>query len=567
MRRLFLALMLLGALLFGASFVPQEAAAQDGGGTVQHVVKAGETLYSISRQYGVTVAAMAEANDIADVNLIYEGQVLTIPARGATPTTTPDTGTETATPDTTTPTATTSPPSEGVVHTVQAGENLFRISLRYGTTVRAIMELNGLENPNIIYVGQQIRIPGGAEAAGTATPTPAATTEITAAATEATTEVTATEAATTETTATQAAPTEAAPTEAASTQVADAGTPGPAATVTFDFGIQIELQGQDTNVVIGRVQELGMRWVRQDIDWGMYEPTKGSIDFAALENLIIPLAEANLNVMLTVTGAPDWARSSPGNGPPTNFQDYADFVGALAVRYQGRVKAYEIWDEPNLGANWNNSPNASQYVQMLNLAYNAIKATDAGAVVVTAGLAPTATNDGVLAIDDRVFLEQMYQAGVSGSADAIGAHAYGFGNPPEADCCGQDPENIPGWNNDTHFFMQETLEAYRAIMTKYNDTAKFIWVTEFGWGSSQGFPVEVDPGFGFVNYVSLDQQSIYTIEAYQLGESLEYVGPMFAWNLNSCQVYGLAAYQCFWSMLDPAGNPRPVFFAVRDLSK
>ncbi|MFN8377959.1 MAG: LysM peptidoglycan-binding domain-containing protein [Anaerolineae bacterium] len=46
-----------------------------------------------------------------------------------------------------------------VVHVVQRGENLFRISLRYGTTMGAIIAANGIANPNVIYAGQVLRIP------------------------------------------------------------------------------------------------------------------------------------------------------------------------------------------------------------------------------------------------------------------------------------------------------------------------------------------------------------------------------------------------------------------------
>ncbi len=49
----------------------------------------------------------------------------------------------------------------GTVHVVQRGENLFRIALRYGTTVQAIASANGISNPAMIYVGQRLTIPGG----------------------------------------------------------------------------------------------------------------------------------------------------------------------------------------------------------------------------------------------------------------------------------------------------------------------------------------------------------------------------------------------------------------------
>jgi LysM repeat protein len=59
---------------------------------------------------------------------------------------------------------------ESVTHTVQRGENLYRIALRYGTTVNAIVAANGLTNPNRIYVGQRLVIPDGTGSAGTTAP-------------------------------------------------------------------------------------------------------------------------------------------------------------------------------------------------------------------------------------------------------------------------------------------------------------------------------------------------------------------------------------------------------------
>ncbi len=56
--------------------------------------------------------------------------------------------------------------AQGRVHVVQPGENLFRIALRYGTSVQAIMNANGLTNRSYIWVGQRLTIPGGAGGGG-----------------------------------------------------------------------------------------------------------------------------------------------------------------------------------------------------------------------------------------------------------------------------------------------------------------------------------------------------------------------------------------------------------------
>lgn len=119
--------------------------------SVVHVVQRGENLYRIALRYGVTVNALATANGLSDTGRIYVGQRLVIPTGGS---------------------ASSSPSSSGV-HVVQRGENLYRVALRYGTTVQALAAANGIANPNRVYVGQRLVIPGrGAAPAPPAQPTP-----------------------------------------------------------------------------------------------------------------------------------------------------------------------------------------------------------------------------------------------------------------------------------------------------------------------------------------------------------------------------------------------------------
>lgn len=111
-------------------------------GQTQYVVKPGDTLSRIANTYGVSVAAIAAANGITNVNLIYPNQVLIIP-RGST-----------------TPPPTTPPPTGETRYTVKAGDTLYRIAANHGTTVNAIASANSISNPNLIRVGQVLVIPG-----------------------------------------------------------------------------------------------------------------------------------------------------------------------------------------------------------------------------------------------------------------------------------------------------------------------------------------------------------------------------------------------------------------------
>ncbi len=108
------------------------------GGTI-HIVQAGENLFRIALRYGTTVQALAAANGIANTSFVYSGQRLVIPGTGSTPS---QSG------------------SSSTIHVVAAGENLYRISLRYGVTLAAMASANGLASPYRIYVGQRLVVPG-----------------------------------------------------------------------------------------------------------------------------------------------------------------------------------------------------------------------------------------------------------------------------------------------------------------------------------------------------------------------------------------------------------------------
>lgn len=108
-----------------------------GGAPVTHVVQPGETLSTIAADYGVDQAELAQANNIANGNLIRAGQKLVIPGV----------------------TQQQAQAARGQRHVVQAGESLSAIAQQYGVSVDDILALNGLSDPNKIMVGQQLLIP------------------------------------------------------------------------------------------------------------------------------------------------------------------------------------------------------------------------------------------------------------------------------------------------------------------------------------------------------------------------------------------------------------------------
>ena len=320
--------------------------------------------------------------------------------------------------------------------------------------------------------------------------------------------------------------------------------------------------------VLSAVNDLGLGWVKQQIEWKVYESSRGQFNWSELDVMVDRAAAHNVRLLFSVVKAPRWARNTgEEDGPPADYQDYWNFVGALSSRYRGRVAAYEIWNEQNLRREWNGDAlSASRYMQLLAGAYNAIKAADPAAIVVSGALAPTGWNDGVTAIDDRVYLDAMYAAGLKSYSDAIGAHPNGWANAPSASCCRQE-STVPSHNDHPSFFFKHTLEDYWNIMVRYGDSGTRIWATEFGWGSVEGLGTSAQTDYEFVTYNSEAEQASYLVEAFSQARAYNFVGVIFVWNLNFCPVAGAGAEQCYWGIVRPNWSARPAYGALKAMAK
>ncbi|QTN01369.1 LysM peptidoglycan-binding domain-containing protein [Sediminibacillus dalangtanensis] len=131
--------------------VLQVKAPTDGGGSgaSTYTVQSGDNLSSIAVKFGVTVAQLQEWNNISDPNSIQIGQVLQVKA----PTDGGGSGAST--------------------YTVQSGDNLSSIAVKFGVTVAQLQEWNNISDPNSIQIGQvlQVKAPtdGGGSGASTYT--------------------------------------------------------------------------------------------------------------------------------------------------------------------------------------------------------------------------------------------------------------------------------------------------------------------------------------------------------------------------------------------------------------
>jgi len=185
------------------------------------------------------------------------------------------------------------------------------------------------------------------------------------------------------------------------------------------------------------------------------------------------------------------------------------------LRYQGRVDAYEIWNEQNIERETGGGRVAVKpYVDTLKAGYQGVKASDPWAIVIYGGLSPTGINDPNYAVDDAVFLEQSYQYNngeIRKYFDVLGVHPGSAANPPDELWPTNPPadKNRP-WSTDASFYFRR-VENMRAIMEKYGDGAKQVWLTEFGWTTKNAAP-----GYEYGALVSEQQQADYLVRAFQI---------------------------------------------------
>jgi GH35 family endo-1,4-beta-xylanase len=277
------------------------------------------------------------------------------------------------------------------------------------------------------------------------------------------------------------------------------------------------------------------------------EPTDGEWHWQQPDFAVRAADYYDLGLIVLLDHPPDWALA-PTEGSaiaPIDLEAYADFVGTVAQRYRGKVQAYIIWNEPNLSREWaNRPPDATAYTALLCRAYAVLTATDPGATIVSAGLAPS-NGGGGEAMDDRLFLREMYEAGARTCFDALGAHAYGFGHRPE------DPRGSHAGLNLTR------LADLREIMIEHGARAVPVWITELGWttdgtGAHEG------------QTVSTEQQAEYLTRAWRyIGREWPWVRMVTVWNLSQ----GLPASDemAGYSLLQGDGTPKPAYRALSDL--
>jgi len=317
------------------------------------------------------------------------------------------------------------------------------------------------------------------------------------------------------------------------------------------------------------LQEGGFRFIRQEFPWEDIE-IHGKGDFSDRRNdldgdgvpdeidawakydQIVDLAEAHdIEIIARLSNPPAWTRALTNTigtaAPPDDFNDYGDFVAAVAGRYAGRIRYFQLWNEPNIYPEWGEQAvDPEAYTELLCTGYRRAKAANPEAVVLAGALSPTIALSG-RDLNDLIFLERMYAAGAGDCFDILSAQGYGLWSGPP------DKRLRPTVINYPHHLL------LRDVMVQNGDESKPIWISEMGWNV---VPEGIVPAYGRVTEA---QQARYGAEAYQRAQAeWPWVGVVNTWffKLPSDAEKDQAWY--YFRMLEPDFTPLPVWDSVTE---
>jgi hypothetical protein len=314
----------------------------------------------------------------------------------------------------------------------------------------------------------------------------------------------------------------------------------------------------------------GFHWLRQEFPWqdieihakGDFEDRRNQPARSAWDKYdqIVDLADKyGMELIVRVSTPPAWSRQAGESmgtfAPPDRYGDFGDFVHTLVSRYRGRIRYYQIWNEPNIYPEWGSySISPEDYTRLLKIAATRAREADPNVVIISGALASTIALQPDAAppnnaLNDLLFLQRMYDAGAAPYFDVMAMQAYGLWSGPT------DQRMHPRVMN---FGRPQFV---RDLMVANGDAQKPIWISEMGWNA---VPDNVaDKRFG---QASPEQQARFTSLAYQrIQEDWPWAGVVNTWYLKRAtdEWVKQGRPEAYFRLLDPDFTIQPVFESIK----
>ncbi len=329
--------------------------------------------------------------------------------------------------------------------------------------------------------------------------------------------------------------------------------------------LEQEVEPAKRERAMAMIAEAGFRWVRQEFPWEDIEiHAKGDfVDRRAephrsawdkYDNIVDLAEEYGLELIVRLSNPPAWSRAAGNEGgtlaPPDDYTDFADFVEAVVTRYRGRVRYYQVWNEPNIYPEWGEKDvNPEEYALLLKEAYTRAKQVDPDVVIICGALAATIQNDLYPhGMSDFVFLQRLYDAGAAPYFDVLSMQGYGLWSGP------YDRRMRPRVLN----FSRPLY--IRDLMVKNGDAHKPIWISEMNWNA---IPLD-HPAYPMFGRYTLEKQAEYVVQAYRRAQmEWPWMGVVNLWYFKRATDLEQGQPMYYFRMVEPDFTPMPVYDAVR----
>lgn len=329
--------------------------------------------------------------------------------------------------------------------------------------------------------------------------------------------------------------------------------------------VQLEADPENVRRSFAMLRDAGIGWARQQFPWedieiharGDFEDRRNTPPRSAwdkYDRIVQTATDHGVQLLVRLDDPPDWAYAAPERegakkGPPDDFADFGNFVAAVVERYCGRVRYYQIWNEPNIYPEWGERDvDPAGYARLLATASQRAHAVCGDVVVVGAALAPT-TEPGGRNMDDLRYLDALYRAGWQNEFDVLAVQAFGLWTGPTDRRVSADRVN----------FSRPML--MRDLMVRHNDADKPVWITEFGWDSPP--PAMAAP------YGRADEslRAEYTREAYdRMAAEWPWVGTAFLWFLRRPDWEWHRRPEGYFRVLEPDWRKTETYLALAGLA-
>jgi hypothetical protein len=289
----------------------------------------------------------------------------------------------------------------------------------------------------------------------------------------------------------------------------------------FGYGVRVDIWGESPEESIGKAGSLNLDWIAIDLDWQRLQPEATELPFwEQVDAAISQAAQHQVDIMLSITHAPQWAMNSDGPDP----QKTADLVAQLAKRYSDMFLALELFPAANTAQGWGHPPNPKAYHELLKASTNILKHTNPEIIIVGAGLQPDLSSSEDM--DDLVFLSELYAVGAKDSMPVVGVRF-----PP----LGSNPLTA---NHRADELVLRHYEEIRHLMVENGHSNAIIWITGFSWNPS--------------TQTNSSDQAAWMKQAFLLFRSQLYIGAAFFDSLNPSEARSTA-------LLFPDSSHHPAF--------